>query len=156
MQRRSFIFLLGCAAGSRSFVARAQQNERPRRVGVLLPAVTNDPQWQPRVEAFLKAFARLGWNIGGNVQIDTRWATADGRTGRRGARAGSGASGDRDPAGGHAIVPGGEPLELATDIKADQGRVATRPQERRGRGDEGLELNRARRPTPPLRFRMIV
>jgi putative ABC transport system substrate-binding protein len=77
MQRRSFIFLLGCAAGSRSFVARAQQNERPRRVGVLLPAVTNDPQWQPRVEAFRKAFARLGWNIGGNVQIDTRWATAN-------------------------------------------------------------------------------
>jgi putative ABC transport system substrate-binding protein len=77
MQRRSFIFLLGGAAGSRSFVARAQQNERPRRVGVLLPAVTNDPQWQPRVEAFRKAFARLGWTIGGNVQIDTRWDTAN-------------------------------------------------------------------------------
>jgi putative ABC transport system substrate-binding protein len=78
MQRRSFIFLLGCAAGSRSFVARAQQQyERPRRVGVLLPAVTNDPQWRARVEAFRKAFALLGWTIGGNVQIDTRWATAN-------------------------------------------------------------------------------
>ena len=78
MRRRSFIFLLAYAANSRSLVARAQQGERLRRVGLLLPAVMNDPQWQPRIEAFLKAFAQVGWTNNGNVQIDTRWATTDG------------------------------------------------------------------------------
>lgn len=78
MQRRRLLLLLGAAAGSRVVRARAQQGGRPRRIGVLLPAVSNDPQWQPRVDAFLKAFATFGWNNGGNVQIDIRWASANG------------------------------------------------------------------------------
>jgi putative ABC transport system substrate-binding protein len=77
MRRRSFIFLLAAVA-SRSFVARAQQSERPRRVGILLPAVAGDRQWQSRVEAFHKAFALSGWTPGRNVQIEIRWATASG------------------------------------------------------------------------------
>lgn len=76
MKRRSFIFLL-TAVCSRSLVAGAQ-SERPRRVGLLLPAVAGDRQWQSRVEAFQKAFALLGWSVGRNVQIDIRWATANG------------------------------------------------------------------------------
>ena len=30
--------------------------------------------WQARVGAFLQALAQLGWTIGRNVRIDTRWA----------------------------------------------------------------------------------
>jgi putative ABC transport system substrate-binding protein len=45
-----------------------------RRIGVLLPAVADDPVWQARVGAFLQALALLGWTIGRNVHIDTRWA----------------------------------------------------------------------------------
>jgi putative tryptophan/tyrosine transport system substrate-binding protein len=73
VRRREFITLLGAAAWP--LAARAQQGERVRRVGVLVPAVADDPEWQARVGAFLQALALLGWTIGRNVRIDTRWAT---------------------------------------------------------------------------------
>src|SRR5712691_2636591 len=47
-----------------------------RRIGMLLPAAADDPEYQARVGAFLQALALLGWTIGRNVRIDTRWATA--------------------------------------------------------------------------------
>ena len=48
-----------------------------RRIGVLLPAAADDAEFQARVGAFLQALALLGWTIGRNVRIDTRWATAN-------------------------------------------------------------------------------
>ena len=48
-----------------------------RRIGVLLPAAADDPEFQARVGAFLQGLAQLGWTIGRNVRIDTRWATAN-------------------------------------------------------------------------------
>ena len=48
-----------------------------RRIGVLLPAAADDAEYQARVGAFLQALALLGWNIGRNVRIDTRWATSN-------------------------------------------------------------------------------
>jgi putative ABC transport system substrate-binding protein len=74
MKRRDFISLIG-GASVWPFVARAQERERMRRIGVLLPAVADDPVWQARVGAFLQALALSGWTIGRNVHIDTRWAT---------------------------------------------------------------------------------
>jgi putative tryptophan/tyrosine transport system substrate-binding protein len=74
MERREFITLLGGVAAW-PLAARAQQGERMRRIGVLLPAAADDPEWQARVGAFLQALALLGWTIGRNVRIDTRWAT---------------------------------------------------------------------------------
>jgi putative tryptophan/tyrosine transport system substrate-binding protein len=77
--RRKFITLLGGAAAS-PLAARAQQPERVRRVGVLLPAAADDSQYQAWLGAFLQALALLGWSIGRNVRIDTRWATANAET----------------------------------------------------------------------------
>src|SRR5216684_6412705 len=77
MNRRDFITLIGGAAVAWPLAARAQQAERVRRVGVLLPAGADDPEYQARVGAFLQALALLGWTIGRNVRIDTRWATAN-------------------------------------------------------------------------------
>ena len=77
MKRREFITLLGGAAAAWPLTARAQQGERVRRIGVLLPAPADDPEWQVRVGAFLQALALLGWPIGRNVRIDTRWATTN-------------------------------------------------------------------------------
>src|SRR5262245_39586769 len=77
MKRRSFITLLGSAAMAWPLAARAQQGERPRRIGVLLPAAADDLEWQARVGMFLQALALLGWTIGRNVRIDTRWATSN-------------------------------------------------------------------------------
>jgi putative tryptophan/tyrosine transport system substrate-binding protein len=76
MNRRAFISLLGCAVVW-PLAARAQQGERIRRIGVLLPAAADDAEYQARVGAFLQALALLGWTIGRNVEIDTRWATAN-------------------------------------------------------------------------------
>ena len=77
MKRREFITLLGGAAAAWPLAARAQQGERVRRIGVLLPAAADDAEFQARVAAFLQALALLGWTIGRNVRIDTRWATAN-------------------------------------------------------------------------------
>jgi ABC-type uncharacterized transport system substrate-binding protein len=77
MNKRAFITLLGGAAAAWPLAARAQQGERVRRIGVLVPAVANDPEWQARVGAFTQALALLGWTIGRNVSIETRWGTTN-------------------------------------------------------------------------------
>ena len=77
MRRREFITLFGGAAALWPLPARAQQAERMRRVGVLLPAAADDQAWQAWVGAFLQALGELGWTIGRNVRIDTRWAGAN-------------------------------------------------------------------------------
>ncbi len=57
--------------------ARAQQSERIRQIGVLLNAAANDTEYQAWLEAFMQSLAQLGWHIGRNVRVDTRWATAN-------------------------------------------------------------------------------
>src|SRR5262249_50269875 len=66
--------LLGGAASAWPFVARAQQAERMRRIGVLLNTTADDLVFQTRVGAFLQELALLGWTIGRNVRIDVRWS----------------------------------------------------------------------------------
>jgi putative ABC transport system substrate-binding protein len=82
MKRREFFTLLGGAAAW-PLVVRAQQREQMRRIGILLPATADDPEAQARVGAFLQALALLGWTIGRNVRIDTRWAGPDAADVRR-------------------------------------------------------------------------
>jgi len=77
MKRREFIVMLGGAAVAWPFAARAQQPERMRRIGVLLPGTADNAEYQARSGAFLQALALLGWTIGRNVRIDTRWATTN-------------------------------------------------------------------------------
>jgi putative ABC transport system substrate-binding protein len=77
MKRRDFITLIGSAAVAWPLAARAQQGERMRRIGVLLPAAADDPQFQTWVGAFLQGLGHAGWTIGRNVRIDTRWATTN-------------------------------------------------------------------------------
>src|SRR5262245_9585616 len=76
MRRRTFITLLGGAAAAWPLAARAQQ-ERVRRIGVLMPSAADDPEFQARMTAFLQELAQLGWIDGRNVRIDTRWGVAD-------------------------------------------------------------------------------
>jgi putative ABC transport system substrate-binding protein len=76
IRRREFITLLGGAAAW-PLAARAQQPVQMRRIGILLPAAADDAEYQARVTAFLQGLALLGWTIGRNVRIDTRWATAN-------------------------------------------------------------------------------
>src|SRR4051812_48635916 len=80
MKRRRFITLLGSAAAApmlAPLTARAQERERVRRIGILLPAAADDSEFQARVGAFHQGLALLGWTIGRNLRIDTRWATTN-------------------------------------------------------------------------------
>ena len=77
IRRREFVTLLGGAAVTWPLAAHAQQGERARRVGVLLPAASDDVEFQARVGAFLQGLQQSGWSIGRNLRIDTRWATAN-------------------------------------------------------------------------------
>ena len=76
MRRREFITLLGGAAAW-PLAARAQQPDRMRRIGVLMASAADDSEYQARMAAFLQGLAQLGWTVGRNVQIDTRWATTN-------------------------------------------------------------------------------
>src|SRR5512142_2824352 len=78
MNRRDFLSILSAAVTAlRPLPLRAQQDNRVRRIGVLQPAEAGDRVFQARLAAFQQELVRLGWNIGGNVRIDTRWATTD-------------------------------------------------------------------------------
>jgi putative ABC transport system substrate-binding protein len=72
LHRRKFTTFLGGAAAW-PLAARAQQRDRMRRIGVLLPAAADDADFQAWVGAFQQALAQSGWIIGRNVRIDTRW-----------------------------------------------------------------------------------
>ena len=76
MQRREFIGLVGGAA-LWPVVARGQQRERMRRIGVLMAIAASDPQSKLRLEAFAKGLQQLGWTAGQNIQIDYRWSSSD-------------------------------------------------------------------------------
>ena len=76
MRRRDFV-KFSCGAALWPLSARAQQPERMRLIGILLPADVNDPVFQARLAAFQQELAQLGWTVGRNVRIDTRWATTN-------------------------------------------------------------------------------
>src|SRR5262249_20627903 len=77
MQRRDFIKIIAGSAVALPLAARAQQAERMRRIGVLMAFAENDPEAQSWVAGFREELGKLGWTEGHNIQIDTRWATAD-------------------------------------------------------------------------------
>src|SRR5215472_13244369 len=71
-RRREFITLLGGAAAW-PLAARAQQGERMRHVGVLMPFRADDLPGRDRLATFVQALQQLGWIDGRNVRIDPRW-----------------------------------------------------------------------------------
>jgi putative tryptophan/tyrosine transport system substrate-binding protein len=82
MKRRAFISLIGGAA-TWPLVARAQQRERMRRIGVLMPLAADDAAAQARNAAFLQGLQKLGWTVGQNVQIEYRWSGGNDELTRR-------------------------------------------------------------------------
>jgi ABC-type uncharacterized transport system substrate-binding protein len=71
--RREVVALLGGAVAW-PFEARAQQQERMRRVGALMSQGASDAVAQVRYAAFLQGLQQSGWEVGRNLRIDTRWA----------------------------------------------------------------------------------
>jgi putative ABC transport system substrate-binding protein len=70
--RREFISGLGSAAAW-PVVARAQQPDRTRRIGVLTAGDESDPLRKNWISAFTQALARLGWTDGRNMRMELRW-----------------------------------------------------------------------------------
>jgi putative tryptophan/tyrosine transport system substrate-binding protein len=75
--RRNFITLLAGGAAAWPLAARAQQGNRVRRIGVLMPLDENDPDGKLRYSAVTQVLAALGWTDGRNVRIDLRWSGSD-------------------------------------------------------------------------------
>ena len=76
MRRRDFLGVLGGGAAW-PLAAHAQQGERVRRIGVLMSQAANDTEGQARVASFLQGLQELGWSVGRNAQIDTRWSAGN-------------------------------------------------------------------------------
>ena len=77
MRRRDFIAAFAGAAATWPLAARAQQPERVRRMGVLMPYAASDPQVQARIKALLQGLQQLGWSDGSNIKIDYRWSAGN-------------------------------------------------------------------------------
>jgi putative ABC transport system substrate-binding protein len=77
MRRREFITLVGGTATTWPLAARAQQRKPMRRIGALIPLAASDPQVQARYAAFLQGLQQLGWTVGNNVQIESRWSAGN-------------------------------------------------------------------------------
>jgi len=76
VKRRGFIAVTaGMAAWP--LAGHAQQAERLRRVGVLMPYAENDPITRAFVTAFAQALERFAWVEGKNIRIDYRFASGD-------------------------------------------------------------------------------
>jgi putative ABC transport system substrate-binding protein len=93
-RRREFITLLVGVGATWPLTARAQQSERMRRIGVLMPLAADDPHGQARIAAFVSGLHQLGWIVGQNIRIDTRWSAGNAdvdreRSRTRSARCGS-------------------------------------------------------------------
>ncbi|MGB6805543.1 MAG: ABC transporter substrate-binding protein [Pseudolabrys sp.] len=83
MRRREFLGVLAGAVAVLPRVARAQQGERVRRVGVLMPFTANDPEAQARNALFEQSLRELGWMAGRDLQIDYRWPGGEAASIRR-------------------------------------------------------------------------
>src|SRR6516165_2585810 len=77
MRRRQFITLLGGATVAWPLSARAQQDGRVPRVGVLISVAESDPEGQSWFKAFMQGMQAVGWTDGRNIRIDVRWGDGE-------------------------------------------------------------------------------
>jgi putative ABC transport system substrate-binding protein len=78
MRRRDFITLIGRGlVVAWTCVARAQQPNSIRRIGLLMMYPEKDPQGDLRAGAFQREIEKAGWKVGGNLQINFHWGTGN-------------------------------------------------------------------------------
>jgi putative ABC transport system substrate-binding protein len=76
VRRRELIAVVGGAAAW-PLAGHAQEPDRVRRIGALMPWPESDPLAQRSVTAFVQALARFGWVEGRNIRIDYRFAAGN-------------------------------------------------------------------------------
>jgi putative tryptophan/tyrosine transport system substrate-binding protein len=74
IRRREFVGTLGGVVFGWPLAADAQQPNRARKVGILMPLAENDPESQHRIAAFLQMLGQFGWVDGKTIVIETRFA----------------------------------------------------------------------------------
>jgi putative tryptophan/tyrosine transport system substrate-binding protein len=77
MKRREFISFFGSAVATWPLVARAQQRDALRRIGVLMSWDEGDAETKTWLAGFVRGLAELGWTDSGNVRMEVRWAGGD-------------------------------------------------------------------------------
>jgi putative tryptophan/tyrosine transport system substrate-binding protein len=74
MRRREFVSLLGGGVAAWPLMARGQQRDRVRQIGLLSPFSENDPETKARLAAFKERLEQLGWTDGRNIKIEYRFS----------------------------------------------------------------------------------
>src|SRR5437588_9480403 len=77
MRRRDFITGIAGSGATWPLVARTQQAERVRRIGVLMAYAESDLEAQAWVAVFRDGLRKLGRMEGRNISLDIRWATGE-------------------------------------------------------------------------------
>ena len=75
MRRRDFVAAIAGSAAAWPTMIRAQQPERMRRVGILVPGAADDPRYRAWIKLFLETLSSKGWTAGQNMHVDTRFGT---------------------------------------------------------------------------------
>jgi putative ABC transport system substrate-binding protein len=77
MRRRDFIKIIVGTTAVWPLAARAQQDDRVRRIGFLSSIAESDPENQTWIGELKQRLQELGWTSGRNVRIDFRFSDAD-------------------------------------------------------------------------------
>ena len=77
MRRRDFINFLSVTALAWPISARAQQLERPHKIGMLIPFNDNEPEVKARLSAFRQRLQELGWIESRSIRFDYRFTGQD-------------------------------------------------------------------------------
>ena len=72
MRRREFLSVLAAAASP--IMARAQQTDRVRRLGILMGYAEGDTEAKALLLEFAQALSEFGWIEGRNLGVEIRWA----------------------------------------------------------------------------------
>jgi putative ABC transport system substrate-binding protein len=76
MRRREFIGIAGGAVAW-PLAAHAQQSERPRQIGMLIPFNDNEPEVKARLSSFKQRLHELGWIESRSIRFDYRFTGQD-------------------------------------------------------------------------------
>jgi putative ABC transport system substrate-binding protein len=77
MRRREVITLIGGVVITWPLCAYAQQADRMRRVGILMPLRESDPQSQSRLAVFSQTLRQIGWIEGKTIVFEKRFSDGD-------------------------------------------------------------------------------
>jgi putative ABC transport system substrate-binding protein len=74
MKRRAILAGIAALLAPRSLIAQTPSRDGPRRLGVLMGNLADDPVGQSYTASLTQGLRALDWHEGGNLRIDWRWA----------------------------------------------------------------------------------